>query len=137
MPISRPVQIFPNDLRPSRGIGIDIPFNKPGVFTPNYQTKDAIKNNLINFFLTNPGERLMNPTFGGGLRSFLFEQISQGNIDFLEEEFQNQLNIYFGNIVVEDLSLTSNPEEHTINVSLKYSVANTNINDNINIEFNS
>ena len=137
MPISRPVQIFPNDLRPSVGIGVDIPFNKPGVFTSNFQTKDAIKNNLINYFLTNTGERFMNPTFGGGLREFLFEQITQGNIDSLEEDIQQSLDIYFSNIIIEDLSLTSDSEKHTVNISLKYSVANTNINDNIDIEFNS
>ena len=137
MPISRPVQIFPNDLRPSVGIGVDIPFNKPGVFTSNFQTKDAIKNNLINYFLTNTGERFMNPTFGGGLREFLFEQITQCNIDSLEEDIQQSLDIYFSNIIIEDLSLTSDSEKHTVNISLKYSVANTNINDNIDIEFNS
>ena len=105
MPISRPVQIFPNDLRPNVGIGIDIPFNKPGVFTSNYQTKDAIKNNLINFFLTNTGERFMNPNFGGGLREFLFEQISSNNDDFLKEDVQSKINRYFTNINVEELNI--------------------------------
>jgi phage baseplate assembly protein W len=137
MPISRPVQIFPNDLRPNVGIGIDIPFNKPGVFTSNYQTKDAIKNNLINFFLTNTGERFMNPNFGGGLREFLFEQISSNNDDFLKEDVQSKINRYFTNINVEELNISSNPEENLLTIFLKYSVANTNINDSINIEFNS
>ena len=80
----------------------------------NYKAKDKFEKFPFDKYL--PDDELLNMT---------------------EEEFQNQLNIYFGNIVVEDLSLTSDPEEHTINVSLKYSVANTNINDNINIEFNS
>ena len=75
------IQKFPNDTRPRVGIGVDIPFIAGGVFTPNYQTKKAIKNNLINYFLTNPGERPGNPTFGGGLRGFIFEQISQQNLD--------------------------------------------------------
>ena len=137
MPISRPVQIFPNDLRPSVGIGVDIPFNKPGVFTSNFQTKDAIKNNLINFFLTNTGERFMNPSFGGGLREFLFEQVSQGNEDFLQGDIQSKIDSFFSNINVDSLSVSSNPDENTLTVFLKYSVANTNINDSINIEFNS
>lgn len=137
MPISRPVQIFPNDLRPSVGIGVDIPFNKPGVFTSNFQTKDAIKNNLINFFLTNTGERFMNPSFGGGLREFLFEQVSQGNEDFLQGDIQSKIDSLFSNINVDSLSVSSNPDENTLTVFLKYSVANTNINDSINIEFNS
>ena len=66
-------QIFPNDLRPRVAIGVNLPFNGNGVFVPNYQTKDAIKNNLINYFLTNPGERPGNPTFGAGLRDTLFQ----------------------------------------------------------------
>lgn len=61
-------RVYPNDLRPRVAIGVDLPFSDPAVFRPNYQTKDAIKNNLINFFLTNPGERVLNPLFGGGLR---------------------------------------------------------------------
>ena len=43
-------QIFPNDLKPRVAIGVDIPFNAPGVFRSNYQTKDAIKSNLLNIF---------------------------------------------------------------------------------------
>ena len=50
------VRKFPNDTRQRVGIGVDIPFSSGGVFTPNYTTKEAIKNNIINFFLTNPGE---------------------------------------------------------------------------------
>ena len=41
-------QIFPIDFDKSAAVGVDIPFNAPGVFRPNYTTKAAIKNNLIN-----------------------------------------------------------------------------------------
>ena len=136
MPISKPVQVFPNDLRPSVGIGVDIPFNKPGVFSPNYQTKDAIKNNLINYFLTNTGERFMNPSFGGGLREFLFEKITNKNTGNLKQIFQDRLNTFFSNINIINLQVTSDPDNYTFIVSLKYSVRNTNINDSITIEFN-
>ena len=44
-------RVFPNDLRPRVAIGVNLPFSAPGVFQPNYQTRDAIKNNLINYFL--------------------------------------------------------------------------------------
>ena len=77
------VKIQPNDLRPRVGIGCNLPFDGPGVFVPNYTTREAIKNNLINYFLTNPGERPGNPTFGGGLREFIFSSISTDNICLL------------------------------------------------------
>ena len=84
-------QIFPNDLNPDRAIGFDLPMNGNAVFTPNYQTRDAIKNNLINFFLTNPGERPANPEFGGGLRAFIFSQLEEDSMDYLKEDIQNKL----------------------------------------------
>ena len=72
-----PQYIDPNDLNPNIALGINIPFNNPAVFTSTYTTQEAIKNNLLNFFLTNPGEIPLNPSFGGGLRSFLFEQSNE------------------------------------------------------------
>ena len=136
MPISSPVQIFPNDLRPSVGIGIDVPFNKPGVFSPNFQTKDAVKNNLINFFLTNTGERFMNPTFGGGLRNFLFEQVSNNNVSNLKAQIQDKLNMFFSRIDILELDLSSDPDRYTITIFMKYSIRNTGMVDNITIDFN-
>jgi hypothetical protein len=70
-------QIFPIDFDKSAAVGVDIPFDAPGVFRPNYTTKAAIKNNLINYFLTNPGERPLNPNFGGGLRALFSNKLQQ------------------------------------------------------------
>jgi phage baseplate assembly protein W len=128
-------QIFPIDFNESAAVGVNIPFSGPAVFISNYQTKDAIKNNLINFFLTNPGERFLNPTFGGGIRDFIFEQISTGNINFLKKDIETKINLFFPNIEVDSLEIFSNPDINLVRVELTYSVINTNINDNIEIEF--
>ncbi len=128
-------QIFPIDFNKSAAVGVDIPFSSPGVFKPNYTTKEATKNNLINYFLTNPGERPLNPTFGGGLRAFIFEQITTDNLDFLEEEISNNLNLFFPNINIDDLNILQKEDNNTINVSLNYSIINTNINDTLEIDF--
>ena len=127
-------QIFPQDLDVSQAIGINLPLNGPSVFKSNYQTKDAVKNNLINFFLTNPGERYLNPGFGGGLRAFIFEQISNNSIEFLNEDIAEKLNEFFPNINVDNLEVLREDDNNTIIVSLTYSIANTNIKDNISIQ---
>ncbi len=131
-----PTQIYPIDLNNSKAVGVDIPFNGFAVFKSNYLTKDAIKNNLINFFLTNPGERYLNPTFGGGLRNFIFEQINTDNLDFLREDINNKLSTYFPNIIINDLIVKGDIDTNQISVTLNYSVANTNISDTLEIEFN-
>ena len=128
-------QIFPIDFDKSAAVGIDLPFNAPGVFRSNFTTKQAIKNNLINYFLTNPGERPLNPSFGGGLRSFIFEQIATDNLDFLEGRISNDLNTFFTNVSIDNLEILKQDDLNTITVSLTYSILNTNINDTLEIDF--
>jgi phage baseplate assembly protein W len=114
---------------------VDIPFNGPAVFKSNYLTKDAIKNNLINFFLTNPGERFLNPSFGGGLRAFIFEQITNDNLNGLKETISLQIQSTFPNIFVESLEVLREDNTNNILVNISYSIINTNIADNIQIQF--
>jgi hypothetical protein len=134
MPFS-PQQIAPIDFQPSVAVGVNLPFSGPAVFISNYQTKDAVKNNLINFFLTNSGERFMNPLFGGGLKSFIFEQINADNLNFLREDINDKISLYFPNIIVNDLVVTGQPDTNQITISLTYTVLNTGISDNITFEF--
>ena len=128
-------QIFPIDLNNSAAVGISLPFNGPAVFKSNYQTKDSIKYNLINFFLTNPGERPLNPTFGGGIRNFIFEQIYNDNIEFLLEDISLKVRNYFPNVQIEDLNVSRNEDNNEILIDFTYKVINTNIQDEINISF--
>ena len=129
-----PQQIYPIDLNANAAVGVNLPLNGPAVFISNYQTKDAIKNNLINFFLTNPGERPLNPTFGGGLREFIFDQITTDNLNFLREDVNSKLSLYFPNINVEDLIVTGQEDLNQITVTLKYSIINTNITDTLTLQ---
>ena len=130
-----PQQIAPIDFDASVAVGVNIPFSGNAVFISNYQTKDAIKNNLINFFLTNPGERPLNPTFGGGLRNFIFEQITEDNLNFLREDLNEKIAVYFPNIEVKDLTVTGQSDINQVTVTLKYAVMNTTITDTLEIQF--
>lgn len=129
-------KINPLDLQPRKAIGVKLPFSGRAVFNSTYQSKDAIKANLINFFLTGRGERFLNPNFGSGLRNFLFENINEGALRGAKENIKSLLEVYFPRIVVRDLTLQSNPDENLIIFFLKYEVAETDINDEIviNIE---
>ena len=129
------VRKFPNDTRQRVGIGVDIPFSSGGVFTPNYTTKEAIKNNIINYFLTTPGERPANPLFGGGLRNFIFEQISFENLDFLKEDINTKLQQFFPDVVINEVEVIGNEDQNEVVVNLQYAVSNTGIEDELNLSF--
>ena len=128
-------QIYPIDFDKSAAVGVNLPFSDPAVFKPNYTTKDAIKNNLINYFLTNQGERLLNPSFGAGLRAFIFEQIATDNLDFLKDEISSKLTTYFPNVAVGNLEILKQEDKNIITIKLVYNVINTNINDTLVIDF--
>ncbi len=128
-------QIFPIDLNKSAAVGIDLPLNGPAVFKSNFQTKDAIKSSLINFLLTNPGERFLNPTFGAGLRDFLFTQITDNNLDFLREDLQSKITTLFPNIIINSLEILRGNDSHTITINFNYSIINTNLTDDITLSF--
>ena len=128
-------KIFPVDRKPRVAIGVSIPFNQPGVFGQTYVTKDAVKTNLINYFLTNKNERYLNQNLGGNLRAFIFEQITTGNTDFLKEDIQTQISNFFPSVLVSSLNILQNPDNNSIIVELYYNVADTGINDNLQLEF--
>lgn len=127
--------INPLDLNPSKAIGINLPLNGGGVFTPNFLTKDALKNNLINFLLTNPGERYMNPNFGAGMRDYIFSQIESGNLDFIKEDLEEKIKAFFPNISLNQIEIFQSLSENTITISFNYSIINTNLDDEITISF--
>ena len=128
-------KIFPIDTKPGTAVGVTIPFNAPAVFFSTYTTKDAIRNNLLNFFLTNQTERYLNNQFGANLRAFIFEQITTDNLDGLKENIQSLIAQYFTNIKVDNLEITKSPDTNEINVQLYYSIINTGITDQVQISF--
>jgi phage baseplate assembly protein W len=128
-------QINPLDLQPSVGIGVGLPFTSGEVFTTTYTTQDAIKSNLINYFLTGKSERFFNPDLGAGLRAILFDQMTQESKDQVEYIVQTGLSTWFPNVIVNQLTTEVSPDANLFTLFLRYSIANTNIQDELLINF--
>ena len=65
--------------------------------------KELAKQNFKNLVLTSPGERIMDPEFGVGIRSYLFENNSvqtQGRID---ARVRSQVQKYLPYINIESI----------------------------------
>ena len=128
-------KINPLDLQPRKAVGINIPFTGAAVFNSTYQSKDSIKANLINFFLTGRGERLYRPTFGSGLHDLLFENINEDAMGKVEAFIREGLQLYFPRVQVIELNVIGDPDFNKINFYLKYAIAQTNIEDQLLINF--
>jgi len=128
-------RINPLDLQPRKAVGVALPFSGRAVFNSTYTSKEAVRSNLINFFLTGKNERVFNLDFGAGLRNMLFEGITQEKIEELKLNIIKSLELYFPRVQVSSLNLKAYPDQNLINFELKYSVVQTNIQDEISINF--
>jgi phage baseplate assembly protein W len=129
-------QIEPIDFLPDVAVGVNLPFTGEAVFNSTYLTKDAIKANLINYFLTNKGERYMNPQFGSNIRKLLFDNINEEKLEEIKSIVKRDIRKYFPRVNPLLTQVTSDPDNHIVSLLVRYSIIDTNIEDEllINIE---
>ena len=128
-------KIDPLDLQPRKAIGVDLPFSAKAVFNQTYQTKDAIKANLVNYFLTNKGERYLNPNFGSNIRKVIFDNITEEQLDTIEAIVGSDIDRYFPRVKPTKISVTAQPDTNIVTLFVSYTIADTYINDEIIINF--
>ena len=124
---------YPIDLNARKAVGFGFPINGDAVFVPTYQTRDQIRANLVNYLLTNKGERVFNPNFGADLRALLFENIDDASLNDLTTIIQTSIANYFPQITVKEIKFENQVDENTINFILTYEIVLFNIEDTVNI----
>lgn len=92
------------------------------VFNSTYTTVEQIKSNIINYVLTNKGERVLNPNFGSNLRKFIFENITESNLRALEIKLTNDIRDNFPSVNVTSITLTPTYEENAVQLDIVYSI---------------
>lgn len=128
-------KIDPLDLQPRKAVGVSLPFSGKAVFNQTFETKDAIKTNLINYFLTARGERFLNPDFGNSLQNLLFDNITQDKITQIDSLIREDLRIFFPKIDPVEVSTVGDPDNNTVQFSLRYKITDTDVEDEVTINF--
>ena len=128
-------KIDPLDLQPRKAVGVSLPFSGKAVFNQTFETKDAIKTNLINYFLTARVERFLNPDFGNSLQNLLFDNITQDKITQIDSLIREDLRIFFPKIDPVEVSTVGDPDNNTVQFSLRYKITDTDVEDEVTINF--
>ncbi len=117
------------------GIGPELPLNRDhrfGNFSLVTSYKDQIKQNFKNLLLTAPGERMMIPDFGIGLRHFLFNPRPNA-VSLIRQRIVSQTSKYLPYIVIRKISFDENKLEedaldsHLLSIVIDYEVPNLNL----------
>ena len=128
------------------GITLKIPVTPSsvdGFYSLTKNIRENTKQNLKMIVLTSPGERIMNPLFGVGIRDYLFEQFSESLFRTIKGRIIQQTKVYLPYVkIIDVLFLNSNKdiierqdaEANVLSIEIKYAITNLNVFDSLFIE---
>mgnify|MGYP003627190515 CR=1 FL=1 len=85
--------------------------------------KRLVKQNFKMLLLTVPGERVMEPKFGVGLKTFLFELNDATYSQRIENRIRKQTALYLPLVEIDDIFFdASGMHSNSMRISIKYSM---------------
>ena len=92
--------------------------------------------------LTSPGERIMIPEFGVGIRNYLFENANSSTFNAIRQRIENQVASYLPYITIRNIEFSSERNEgisgvepssnsNYVNIRIRYSVPSMFISDTL------
>ncbi len=119
----------PLDLDYQLVIGVSLPFigsiisGSDAVFNSTYTTTEQLRSDVINYILTNKGERVLNPNYGSDLRRFIFQSTTEVNLNNLKLQIIEGLRANFPQITTNSVNINPNYDVNSINIVIDYSFA--------------
>ena len=110
-------------------ISIALPLRRSSIdgFVMNKTITQLVKQNLKMLILTIPGERVMYPTYGIGLKTFLFEQEGEATLMKIDDAIRAGIARWMPVVSIVDLLYdSSNIENHSIGIRLLYQIPTVN-----------
>jgi len=119
------IQVNPVDLERNVALGLDLPLTgeSGATFKQNYFTMDQAEANAKNLLLTEPGERVMLPEFGCGLKKTIFENLTTETMMVLESRIKNSFQTFLPYIFIRKLQLTPDEDRNTLFVQMDISLS--------------
>ena len=86
--------------------------------------------------LSGTGERYFNLGFGSNLRNFLFENITEPELQAVRDTISETIALYYPRVQITKFNVTFEADNNALIVEFKYRLTQTNIEDEIliNIE---
>jgi phage baseplate assembly protein W len=75
-----------------------------------------IKNDILQLLLTNPGDRVMRPSFGIGLRSMVFDPGSEDDTESMKERISTGIINNDSRVLVRDVIIKNDLDRNAISV---------------------
>ena len=108
--------------------------------------KEVAAQNLKMVVMTNPGERIMIPEFGVGIKTYLFQNATQMTFDIIEENIRQQSRVYLPYITIDNIKFLSERNDFVeagiepsslsnyVQIQIKYRIPSIFISDTLSLE---
>ena len=126
------------------GLSPKLPLNIDEIngYALNQNFKEVARQNLKMVILTSPGERIMIPEFGVGIRNYLFENANSSTFNAIRQRIDNQVASYLPYITIRNIEFSSERNDGTsgvepssnsnyVNIRIRYSVPSMFISDTL------
>ena len=126
------------------GLSPKLPLNIDEIngYALNQNFKEVARQNLKMVILTSPGERIMIPEFGVGIRNYLFENVNNSTFNTIRQRIDNQVASYLPYITIRNIQFSSERNDGTsgvepssnsnyVNIRIRYSVPSMFISDTL------
>ena len=89
-----------------------------------------IKQNLKMLILTAPGERIMEPEFGVGIRNYLFENFNNSIYKQIDTNIRKQVEMFMPAIAINEVSFEgSDQDSNLLGVAIFFSIPSIGVKD--------
>jgi len=120
------------------GIVLPIAHGPQGFFNQSYNVVDQVKSNLNVLLKTRKGERRMNPEFGSGLWSVLFENYTDDITPLIENTIRKDISRWMSYVNIKDIQILTSDEEYKnkyqVGVKILFTVPSAGINQTQTLE---
>ena len=86
-------------------------------------TKTMVSQNLKMLILTAPGERVMDPDYGVGIKTYLFNSFNDSTYASIDLKIREQVEIYMPLIKIRRIAINgAHQDMNRLSISIKYSI---------------
>jgi phage baseplate assembly protein W len=125
---------------PFLSVSLPIDKNSTNASADGYQMirgyRNLVKQNFKNLMLTSPGEKVMDPLFGVGVRKFLFELKELGVESKLEGRIHSQSRKYLSYITIRQVRFINSSNDNKLSVQVSYFINPLNVQEFFNYSTN-
>ena len=109
------------------GITLPVQRGNTGYFAQSFSSYEQAKANLKNLLMTKKGERIMQPNFGTGLHSLLFEPMDGDFETKLQQTITKNVNYWLPYINIEEIDIEMTDamkDNHIAHMTIQFTVGN-------------